>query len=123
MADLDHLEMPHMAPPPTFNDLESLGLPIAAKVYLDCNMGEGRVLAELVKADGDIVANEVLARAVSWPDAPSRSNAVKVHVFRLREAMSARGCPGEILTIRNTGYALSQSGEVLAFLRSAAAMR
>ena len=68
---------------------------------------EFELLSLLVRRPGRIYAKEEIA-AQLWPENPPSSNAVEVHVAKLRKKLERAGARRLLRTVRGRGYALTE---------------
>ncbi|MBV9410410.1 MAG: helix-turn-helix domain-containing protein [Acidimicrobiia bacterium] len=71
---------------------------------------EGRLARAFVERFGEVVAVDVLMEA-AWADKKASPGSLRVHLTRLRKAISALGL--EILAVRAYGYVLQEVPEAL----------
>jgi len=65
-----------------------------------------KILAELLRENGQTVSRERLIEAV-WKDEAPESNALKVHIHNLRKSLAQSAANVEIKALPNTGFCLS----------------
>ncbi len=71
---------------------------------------ELEILALLARKPGRVFSREEIVAAV-WPKAPPRSNALEVHLAKLRGKLAEAGAKGYLRTVRGRGYALVEPRE------------
>ena len=76
--------------------------------YLDLTGFEFRILAALMRSRGRLVTYAQLAEAVWSLETGPGSNALEVHVSRIRQKLEAGGEPRLIHTVRGVGYVLRE---------------
>jgi len=82
----------------------------AQRVYyrdrrLSLSPTELELLALLARRPGRVFSREEIVAAV-WPEDPPRSNALEVHMAKLRAKLAEAGARGYLRTVRGRGYAL-----------------
>lgn len=115
-----HYDRQHARPNKSrFSKLERLGLRGAAMIYLDCQPVQAAILVALLVRDGPMDVEELSAEI--YVGRPPASNAMRVHISRLRAFLQERGAEAEITKVA-AGYELSKRPALLASLLSAAEM-
>ncbi len=71
---------------------------------------ELELLALLARRPGRVFSREEIVAAV-WPGDPPRSNALEVHMAKLRAKLARAGARGYLRTVRGHGYALVEPRE------------
>jgi DNA-binding response OmpR family regulator len=79
-------------------------------VELPLTATEFRILALLASKPGKIVSQSQIAGAVWSTESGPESNAVEVHVARLRRKLDEKGAAPLLHTVRGMGYTLRNGG-------------
>lgn len=97
--------------------LEWLGLEVAAEKLLSGNRGLGRMLVDLISADGEAVGRgRLMYNRVRHDDRPLSITAVRVRICILRAALKDVGLPNVIKSAPHAGaepslgYSLPEPG-------------
>jgi DNA-binding response OmpR family regulator len=69
------------------------------------------ILEQLMRRAGRVVPRAVLEEKLYGMDDEPESNAIPVHVHRLRKRLEDAGATGQIHTVRGIGYILMENGE------------